>query len=382
MSVLSIQWVFWLFATVVVYWILPARFRDPWLAGVSFAFLAFVSPLSATVLSFFVGFTYFTTTKFQVTGPRIAAVSAVIVAVLIYFKLRLTLTFDDFLIGVAIPLGISYYAFRCLHYLIEKYKGQLPAHSFQEFFSYLFFLPTFMTGPIHRFQAFHRDFRRKRWDDRNLSEGLERILYGYVKVTVLANALCGQMFAWYIAQLDPQSTFWVSYLTMLKIGFTGYFLFAGYSDIAIGFALLLGYRVMENFNWPLIRKNVSEFWKSWHISLSSWCREYIYMVVISVTRRPAVAAVVSMLVLGLWHEFSFRYVAWGIYHGLGIAIWQMWQQRKHFVPRLEGPVAQMAYDGLAVCTTFHFVMLGFVIPIQDSFSDTLSIYRNIFLFWL
>src|SRR5690606_22484260 len=97
-----------------------------------------------------------------------------------------------------------------------------------------------------------------------------------------------------------------------------YFKFSGYSDIAIGVSRLLGFRVMENFHYPFIAQNIGDFWKRWHISLSSWCRDYAYMPVWSRLRNGALAALASMLILGLWHELSWRYLAWGLYHGAGI----------------------------------------------------------------
>lgn len=368
--------------TVALYWAVPGRFRDPLLIGFSGAFLFYMSPMSVAILGGFTAITFYATSRLEITGWRVSAIAAVIVAVLVFYKLQVSISFDDAIEGVVIPLGLSYYSFRCLHYLIERYKGNVPRHSFEEYAAYLFFLPTLIAGPIHRFPAFRRDFKRKRWDFQKFSEGLERLLYGCFKITVLSSFLVRNVFDRYIADIDPARESLIAYMTMLQKGLNGYLLFSGYSDVAIGFALLLGYRVMENFNWPFIRKNISEFWKSWHISLSSWCREYVYMVVISLTRSPALAALTSMLVLGLWHEVSYRYVLWGLYHGLGIMVWQFWQGYKPRLPAFEGPVARVVSDGASILLTFHFVMLGFMIPLSDSLAETLAVFRAILLFWV
>lgn len=382
MDIVSLLWLFWMAITVVGYWAVPARFREPWLAGLTLAFLAYYSAESAVTLCLFTVALYYLTDRDHLSGYRSLGIAAGVVTILVYYKLRIAIGFTDFVGQVAIPLGLSYYAFRCLHYLIERYKGTIPRHSFEHFFSYLFFLPTLLAGPIHRFPEFRRDLQRKRWDSRNFSEGLERILYGYLTIVFLANFLVNQSFAKFIESLDPERESLVAYLTMLKLGFNGYLQFSGYSSIAIGFALLLGYRVMENFNWPLIRRNISEFWQCWHISLSSWCRQYVYMTVISATRQPAIAALSSMLVLGLWHEISYRYVLWGLYHGAGIAVWQQWQQVKPLVPMPSGTAARVLGTGASILLTFHFVMLGFLIPLGDSVSETLGMFRSILLFWL
>ena len=259
------------------------------------------------------------------------------VSILVYYKLQISVGFADALTTIAIPLGLSYYSLRCVHYVIERYKGTVAPQSALGVGSYMLFLPTLLAGPIHRFGPFHRNSKRRRWNSALFAEGLERILYGYVKIVFLSNYVVGQGLNSIIDDLSLYHPATSAYLSVVKNGLNGYLQFSGYSDIAIGFGLLLGYRVMENFNWPLIRRNIAEFWGSWHISLSNWCRDYVYMVVISLARRPALAAVASMLVIGLWHEISYRYLLWGLYNGIGIVIWQQFQHVKPLLPRIEFP---------------------------------------------
>jgi alginate O-acetyltransferase complex protein AlgI len=309
------------------------------------------------------------------TGARVITIAAFIITVLVFFKVKTAYKFDGSAHEVLIPLGLSYYSFRCIHYLIEKYKGTLADHTFPDFSSYLLFLPTILAGPIHRFGPYERDSRRRRWDAAKFAEGLERIVYGYAKVSIIAGVLLADYAASLIAQIGPGSPALIAYLTMLQKGFIGYLLFSGYSDIAIGFALTLGYRVMENFNWPFLARNISDFWRRWHISLSSWCREYIYMVVLSLTRRPALGAIAAMLVLGLWHEISFRYILWGAYHGLGIAVWQGFQDTKERLPTIENKQLRLALKWLSIAFTFHYVMFGFVMVQEDTLEAAMSVYR-------
>ncbi|MFQ5784358.1 MAG: MBOAT family O-acyltransferase [Alphaproteobacteria bacterium] len=381
MTVLSFDWLLWMVLTVAVYWAAPARFREPIVVGATVGFLAFYSPVSAAILVGFTVAVYVSTNRFAASGPRVAAVAIAIVAVLVFYKLQVSFRLDGAVGDVVIPLGLSYYSFRCLHYLIEKYKGTIPRHGFEEIVAYLMFLPTMAAGPIHRFREFRRDLRRKRWDTEKFAEGIERILYGYVKIAFLANYLVDRLFASSIAGLESEHETLAVYLTMLRKGLNGYLQFAGYSDIAIGFALLLGYRVMENFNWPFLRRNIAEFWRSWHISLSSWCREYVYMVVISVTRRPALAALATMLVFGLWHEISLRYLLWGAYNGLGIVVWQGFQRLKPRLPTIEGVALRRCADLAAIALTFHFVMLGFVLVQEDGLAQSLAVYQTLLLPW-
>ena len=157
---------------------------------------------------------------------------------------------------------------------------------------------------------------------------MERILYGYVKITLLGNLLVNGWFAQWIAAIAESHVRFKIYLSVVRNGLDVYFQFSGYSDIAIGFALLLGYRVIENFNWPYLQPNISRFWQSWHISLSRWCRDYVYAVVLSSSRSPALAALSTMLVIGLWHAISLNYFFWGLYHAFGIIAWQRFQKLK------------------------------------------------------
>jgi D-alanyl-lipoteichoic acid acyltransferase DltB (MBOAT superfamily) len=378
MSVLSLEWPLWMLGAITGQWLLPQQLARLWLIALAAAFLAIYSPASAAILVTFTLATYYLAQSRRHLGSRIVLVGFLIVAVLVWFKAKIAADMASGVLGIAIPLGLSYYALRCIHYLVERYKGRLAPHDFGDFVSYLFFLPTLIAGPIHRFNEFQRDQRRMRWDSEKFSEGLERVLYGYVKITFLANYVISMRLAGSIAALGPEQAALAAYLTMLKQGLNGYLQFSGYSDVAIGCGLLLGYRVIENFRWPLLQKNISEFWKAWHISLSSWCREYVYMLVVSFTRRPALAVLATMLAIGLWHEVSLRYILWGAYNGLGIVLWQQFQRVKRWVP--EWPFRQtgwyrIAAHGLAVVVTFHFVMFGFVLVLQPTIAAAIAFYR-------
>ena len=107
-----------------------------------------------------------------------------------------------------------------------------------------------------------------------------------------------------------------------------YLQFSGYSDIAIGVAALAGFEIMENFKFPFLAKNINDFWSRWHISLTSWCREYVFQPSVSFTRKPLLSVALTMVILGLWHEISLRYILWGLYHAIGIALWHQYQKIK------------------------------------------------------
>lgn len=363
--------------TAGAYWLTPAAFRDLLLIAVTAAFLAVYAPESALILAIFTFITYFGARQQRVTTARLLAIALLIIGVLVFYKLRVIGDQVGLLRSVAIPLGLSYYAFRCLHYLLERYKGMIAPGSLRRLTGYLFFLPTIMVGPIHRYPAYDRDARRMRWDGTKFSDGLVRILYGYFKIMVLAVFLVSEEFGQYVESLQGSEPWLATYFRTIEQAFYGYLLFAGYSDIAIGFALLLGFRVMENFNWPFVRRNISEFWESWHISLSSWVRAYVYTPVFAVTRSPALGALLAMLAFGVWHEISLRYIAWGAYHGAGIAVWQWFQGWKDRMPVPNGAAWSYVGNALSILLTFHFVVFSFVLVTEPNLRAAGVVYARL-----
>lgn len=369
MHVISIDWLVWMTSTLALFWIVPARWRHDLLIAITFAFLLYYDRVSAGYLILFSLVTYRLTAGDLVSGQRAWVAAGVVLAVLIVYKLLVANPSFDGIAEATIPLGLSYYAFRCIHFVVERYKGTIAHPKPSEYLSYLFFLPTIIVGPIHRYPAFARDRRRHRWDGAMLSEGLERILYGYVKISVLSNYLVSGLLDRQIKDIDPIHAALIVYLEIVRDGLNIYLQFSGFSDIAIGFSALLGYRVMENFHWPYFSKNISIFWQSWHISLSSWCRDYIYTTVFSLTRSPAAGALATLLVIGLWHEISVRYLIWGLCHGLALVIWQRFQALKPRLPVVRNSELKIILDTVSILLTVHFVWLSFTIVRHDSLDE-------------
>ncbi|MBO6638952.1 MAG: MBOAT family protein [Roseitalea sp.] len=378
MSYLSITWLFWMWLTVSVYWLAPRTARQFVLMAITVIFLASRSPDSAVLLLVFTAITHLAGNIAAPTFRPVAAAMIAMLGVLGYYKITQPVNLDNLLDTVAIPLGLSYYTFRCIHFLMERYKSAVPRTSAHELAGYLLFLPTIVVGPIHRFDDYRRDRNRQRFDPALISEGGERILYGYAKIVILSNFLTEGVLGDYIATFDDPAAQHVIYLEIVQNGLNLYFQFSGYSDIAIGFARLLGYRVLENFNWPYLQPNISAFWRSWHISLSRWCRDYVYSVVVAKTRSPALGAMATMIAIGLWHEISLRFLLWGAWHGIGLIVWQKsqgWTTRiEQALPESTLPVLHVA----KVVFTVHFVWLGFVILTAGTPGAALETYGRLF----
>ena len=381
MSFLSSNFMLWVAAVVILYLPLPRQYQMHFVSLATFAFLLTFSPWSALTLVGMLGVSYFVMQHWSNRTGMVLLVIFCISSLLVVYKYLLRQVpsvsgqSPDWLL-----LGASFYVLRVIHYIIERYKGTLQRHGFTDYLNYMLFLPMIVVGPINRFDEFLREQRRRRWDSQLFAAGLERILYGYVKVVLFAGYFVNDILHSYTTSFSARDIWLPGYLSCLEYGLDLYFKFSGYSDIAIGFALLLGIRVSENFHYPFLQPNIARFWKSWHISLSSWCRDYVYMPIAAQYRRPFMGIIASMLILGLWHELSTRYVLWGIYHGLGIAAWQYFQHVKpQWLSPARGPMASVVH-GFSIFITFNFVVLSFQITKSvDIASTIMNSYNNLML---
>ncbi len=316
-------------ATACFSWILPQAFQLRALGLVTAAFLAFYSPLSLGILLGAACLNYFLLHKSKLTfGYNILIAILIQVFLLFYFKIKGVFAITSN--AIIIPLGLSYYTFRQIHYAFEVFKRKVPLHTFEEYLVYLFFIPTLIVGPIHRFQDFLRDFRRRRWDSMNASNGLQRCLYGYAKIIIIGNYFLSGRLPIFISGLRETKPWLANYLEMLRVPLNAYFQFAGFSDVAIGLSLLMGFRVMENFNNPFWSENVVQFWQKYHMSLSSWCRDYVFTPLMSITRKAYLSIFLSMFVLSMWHEITLGYFLWGAVQAGGIIV----SGRLSYIPNL------------------------------------------------
>jgi len=377
----SITWLGWLLGTVAVFWLLPARARKGFLIAVTATFLGIHATLSLAILTLFTLLLYLATRFDRPRATWSIATAAVMLVTLVLFKLRAVSRADNVVIDTIIPLGLSYYTFRCLHVLFDHYRGTSAKMRPGELLAYLFFLPTIVVGPIHRSPEFIRDHRNLHWSGEKISEGIERIVSGYFKIAVLGNFLVAARLGNVLQSLDPQHTFLIQYLRMVRIALNLYLQFSGFSDVAIGFGLLLGYRVMENFRWPYLSLNIADFWRRWHISLTSWSRDYVYMPLLGATRRPGLASVASFLMIGLWHELSLRFLFWGLYHATGVLVWQAWQRRKRRwkIPVAKTRITKTFANGLAMLLTVHYVWLGFALVGQPDFRSAVTLLNDLLM---
>jgi alginate O-acetyltransferase complex protein AlgI len=234
---------------------------------------------------------------------------------------------------IAMPLGVSYFAFRLLQYVFDQARGVLTENSLLKLAAFIVFLPTFPAGPLETYQGFYG--KRSATFDRELFyRGLRRIVVGYFKkVFVVDFVLALYIGPHLIGPLTPGWTF-SSAQPLQAVGFViyvfirAYLDLSAYTDLAIGFSRLFGFRIMENFDNPLLKRNLSEFWRGWHISLSTWCRNNVYFPVFGATRKVWLGLYASMMVMGLWHYVDLNWFSWALWHGSGLVLVSWWLARK------------------------------------------------------
>lgn len=290
-------------------------------------------------------------------------------------------------------LGFSYVAFRLIHTLRDRQSGKLPALSLSEYITYIIFFPAYISGPIDRAERFIADFRALP-DMLGLTaprfvEGFTRIGVGIFKKFVIADTLALGMALNPVnaAQTDSAVMTWVLlYGYALRL----FFDFSGYTDIAIGVGILCGIKLPENFNRPYLKNNITTFWQSWHMTLSTWARFYVFTPLsrVLLTRKPKPSPTLivlltqsaTMVTIGLWHGITLNFLIWGIWHGLGLFAHKQWSDRtrKWYISLKDKPEQKRLWTVAGWFLTFHFVVLGWVWFALPDIDQSLSVFGKLF----
>jgi alginate O-acetyltransferase complex protein AlgI len=216
--------------------------------------------------------------------------------------------------SILFPVGLSYIAFRMIHYLVEVHRGNIRPRGFVDFANYALFFPTFLAGPIERFDNFYRQPQeREKFDPAMFNYGLLRIIIGMLKKAFVADTLIRICVPVFLAPGSFPKTMVIFCVYALAFGV--FFDFAAYTDIAIGVSALFGYRIMENFDKPYIQKNIALFWRSWHISLYCWLRDYLFFPFAArraSTFKLYAGIFLTLLASILWHSLAPGFLILGI----------------------------------------------------------------------
>ncbi len=276
---------------------------------------------------------------------------------------------------IILPIGISFYTFQTLSYSIDLYRRQIQATRDPiSFFAFVSFFPQLVAGPIERAKNLLPQFQMKRrFDIEHAKDGMRQMLWGILKKVVVADNLAphvDEIYANYNS-MDGVALFIGTFLFAFQI----YCDFSGYSDIAIGTARLFGFRLMRNFAFPYFSRDIAEFWRRWHISLSSWFRDYVYIPMggsLSSKMQRIRNIVITFMVSGLWHGANWTFIVWGLLHGLYyIPFMLMGWHKKHAGEVAEGRLFPGIREIVCILITFMMVFFAWIFFRAETITDAL-----------
>ena len=393
----SILYFFFLACTLLLYYIIPTKFRNHLLILASALFYMYAKPAYILIIFFIIITNFFIAIGIERAVKKKAHILYfslfINLGILIFFKYWnfLIENFFQFLglfhinnavpiIDVVLPLGLSYYIFQTIGYVLDVYRGSLKAEKDIFHFSlFTLFFPKLLVGPIERASRFLPQLKQKIFFHReNLIEGSKRIAWGLFKKLVVADRIAIYQDA-VLSSAHDQSGATLFFATILYT-FQVYADFSGYTDIALGTARLFGYDLMENFKRPLFAKSVGDFWRRWHISLSSWVNDYIFNPIALNNRSWGKWAVffsliVSFAVIGIWHGPSWNYLVFGLLQAAALIFETVTKRTRKSI---FNKTNRRVYNVLSILITFLFVSFSLIIFRSASYEEAMGIITGIF----
>lgn len=310
-----------------------------------------------------------------------------VLSFLAFFKYRFVQNFllpgqvpdDGVALNVVRLIGVSYFSFRMIHFLVESYRKKVESLNLLNCINFIIFFPSFISGPINRYNHFTDRFNSNPGSRRatNLRMGGERIVHGLFKKFVLAQILYPHILSTQpdvLVGLKPLEAI----LALYAYAFYFYFDFAGYTDLALGCARLIGVELPENFNNPFLKRNIRELWANWHMSLTSWLVDYIYWPIVRkfrsfdfFRRHPIflsnLGMTITFIACGMWHGETANFILWGAYHGIGISVLTVYQRekRKTKSPFLMRYFRSRVSAALGIFLTFNYFAFGLSFFVLD-----------------
>ena len=371
---------------LILYYVLPRQFKNPVLLLASLLFYAWGEPIYLFLMMFSILFNYISGLDIaRNLGNKRAARKSLIFNVVVNLCVLGFFKYEGFVLNslnavlpveipfqeVALPVGISFYTFQILSYIIDVYWGNVPVQkNLMDFALYVTMFPQLIAGPIVKYAEIDEQLhvREENWG--RFGEGVMYFIRGLAKKVLLANTV-GMIYT-NVSGMAPEDVSVVTaWLGCLAYTFQIYFDFSGYSDMAVGLGKMFGFEFPWNFNYPYIAQSVTEFWRRWHISLSSWFREYVY-IPLGGNRVPVPKHIRNLLVVwlltGLWNGAAWNFVAWGLYYGV-ILIFE-----KYFFHRVLDKLPEV----LRHIYSLVLVMVGWVLFFSPSFAGALEYLKLMF----
>jgi len=400
----SVKFLFFFVIVITIYFSIPHRVRWIWLLGASYYFYMLWKPVYILLIGITTVVTYYAGIRMGQTDVRSRRKKFLFFSLLsnigLLFAFKYYNFFNDSLrtlfqhyhlvygipsLDLILPLGISFYIFKSLSYSIDVYRGDKAPETHLGFFAlYVSFFPQLLAGPIERASRLIPQFYKKyNFDYQRVTRGFILMLWGLFQKMVIADNLATFVDSVYSHPTQYQG---ISLLTAAVFySFQIYCDFSGYSDIAIGVAQVMGFTTMVNFNRPYFSKSIAEFWRRWHISLSSWFKDYLYIPMggnrVSVPRWYLNLFVV-MLICGFWHGASWTFLAWGGLHGFYLIFSILTRSaRGHLVRMIGLDRVPRLHSYLKILITFSSVCFAWIFFRANSISDALYIISHLFTGW-
>lgn len=374
----SYTYLAFLVVVLILYWLAPGQFRNPFLVLASYVFYCSWQWQFGFLL---LGLSLFNWWYGRWILPGATSASLLTVGVLANLAVLVHFKYTNFLLvnaaaalqlfgsawrpslgDIVLPLGISFFTFQGIAYLFDVATGEPPLTDVVDFLLFKGFWPQLIAGPIIRLGEIREQIQADRTVDySDVAIGCRRILFGFFRKVVIADNLAPYVDMVFLAHATPN--FLDSAVGILGFGLQIYFDFSAYSDIAIGTARLFGFVFPENFNWPYAASSPRDFWNRWHMTLSRWIRDYVFTpLAFAGRRRPRFAPLwllIAMAVCGLWHGAQWTFVVWGVYHGLLLVANESFLRRVFPAPTAAGDVS-IARRAISIAVTFLLVQLGWL----------------------
>lgn len=373
-------------AVVILYYLLPVRFRNVILLLASLVFYAWGEPVYLFLMLLSILFNYFSGLDIarNLQDKRAAKRSLVFnliinLAVLGFFK------YEGFVLdtlngilpvhisyhALPLPIGISFYTFQILSYIIDVYRGNVKVQTnLPNFALYVTMFPQLIAGPIVQYADVDEQLASREVSRTKFGEGSMYFIRGLAKKVLLANT-SGMIFTEVSGLAKGNIAVMTAWLGAFAYMFQIYFDFSGYSDMAIGLGKMFGFEFNMNFNYPYVSKSITEFWRRWHISLSSWFRDYVY-IPLGGNRVSKIKHIRNLLIVwfltGLWHGAAWNFVAWGLYYGVILII------EKYLL----SPVLDRLPDVVRHIYSIVLVVIGWVLFFSSSFGQAADYIRVMF----
>lgn len=386
---------------LIVYYAVPFRFRNLVLFIVSLFFYGWGEPVYVLLMIFSIFMNWLTgllIEKYKKNDQMNQAKKVLIICIIINLAMLGFFKYWDFfaenlnaigltfmpVLKLSLPIGISFYTFQAMSYPIDLYRGDTEVQrKAVNFGAYVTMFPQLIAGPIVRYRDVAEQLEERHSNLNQFSDGVSRFMVGLSKKVLLANS-AGQVWEAVNALQADQTSVLTAWIGIACYTFQIYFDFSGYSDMAIGLGKMLGFEFLENFNYPYIAKSITDFWRRWHMSLSFWFRDYVYIPLGGNRKgkaRQLLNIMIVWLLTGFWHGASWNFVLWGVFYGVVLIFEKLFLLKKlekapawvcHIYTMVLVMIAWVLFANTDIVKAFHY--LGMMFGNAASFANGTTLY--------